>query len=412
VSERTIHVFAYLPGQTEAIAAGVFTHAEEGVGEFVYDNTYTHHPDALPVDPVDLSLGGRPLPTELHGGFYGAFRDAAPDFWGRLVAARSLQRHPGELDDVDLLLQGGAARIGNLDFRATRDAPERVDSLPALSDLVDVVAAADALQTGLPVDDAWLQLLRQGTSIGGARPKCIVVDGDTQWLAKFPAKNDTFNNARVEHASLILGRLAGIETAQSRVLSLPDGRDGLLVKRFDRHAIAGGFARTAFASALTFLHMDEQDRGGWSYITLAERLRKQPIASGLLEQLYRRMVYNLACRNTDDHPRNHGFLIESRQSLRLAPAYDIVPSPATPGISTDFSLAMTLGAQGRVATVENVLSRSTSFGISESRAREICAEVGEIAQSWKSVFKQQDVSSNDQTMFAASFDRAKQLAGA
>lgn len=405
-----LFVFIYLPGQTTAVPAGLFSRdAANGVGDFAYGRRYLARDDALPVDPISCPLHGPIAPTALHGGLYGAFRDAAPDYWGRLIVAKERREDPARLDDMDLLLRGGSSRVGNLDFRASRDDPEPDTAIPAFTDLRDLVAAADAVQHGLPVDDAWLDILRQGTSVGGARPKCVIEHDGHLWLAKFPAREDAYNNARVEHATLQMARAAGIDTAHSEVRPLSDGRDLLLLKRFDREPVAGGYARTGFVSALTVLQLDDQDRFGWSYVTLAERLRQHRIPADTHAQLYRRMVFNIACRNMDDHPRNHGFLLRDT-GLALSPAYDIVPSTARPGVATDFSLAMTVGELGREGTVENALSRCESFGLTRTEAVEICEGVGEVASQWRGWFDRAGVGQIDQALFAASFAQGEALA--
>ena len=407
---RTLHVFAYLPGALAAVRAGRFVHDDEtGVGQFVYLPSYRDRTDALVVDPVGCPLREESLPTDLNGGLYGAFRDAAPDFWGRLVAAKEQRRDPSELKETDLLLHGGASRVGALDFREAPDAPEPTKALPQLADLVDLIKAADALQRGLPIDEATLHMLQQGTSMGGARPKCVVHDDGALWLAKFPARDDAFDNARVEAACLQLAANAGIEVPETRLCPLPDGRTALLVRRFDREAMEGGFARVGFVSALTVLEADERDRPRWSYVGLAQRLRRMNVPPTTFAALFRRMVFNIAVRNTDDHPRNHGFLLRAGESVALSPAYDLVPQPATPGVSTEFLLAMSAGEQGRLASLDNALSRCAAFGLQEDDAREICHEVGHAVQEWERVFAAQGVSEADRKRFAASFDQAEQF---
>lgn len=409
--QRFLHVFAYLPGALEAVPAGRFVHDDTaGAGHFAYRDDYLAREDALPVDPIGCPLEGAIAPTSLNGGLYGAFRDAAPDFWGRLVAAREQRRDPAELNELDLLLHGGASRVGHLDFRQREDDPEPTRALPLLADLAELVAAADAVQRGLPVDHAALQLLQQGTSMGGARPKCVVREDGALWLAKFPARDDTFDNARVEAACLQLARDAGIAVPETRLHDLPDGRTALLVRRFDREPTNGGHARLGFISALTVLEADELDRTRWSYVGLAQRLRRLPVPSSTFADVYRRMVFNMAIRNTDDHPRNHGFLLQPDNTLTLSPAYDLVPQPARPGVATEFSLAMSAGAQGRIATLENALSRCAHFGLHEDDAREICEHVGVAVQRWTQVFAGFGVDEQDRNRFEASFDQAAAMA--
>ena len=126
------------------------------------------------------------------------------------------------------------------------------------------------------------------------------------------------------------------------------------------------------------------DRLSWDYGTVADAMRRYASAEDIREW-FRRMVFNILVRNTDDHPRNHGFLFDG-SGLGLSPAYDIVPSIARPGVGTDFSLAMSIGEQGREATIENALSRAARFGLSEDEARNEVENLARIVQGWKDHF--------------------------
>src|SRR6185437_2047810 len=177
------------------------------------------------------------------------------------------------------------------------------------------------------------ELVQPGTSLGGARPKNVVEDDEGLWIAKFPEKNDRWNNARVESAMLQLARECGLQTCDTRVVSVAGG-DVLLVRRFDRVKTKGGYYRHRFVSALTILDAGETtgERTRWSYLLLADELRRRShrVAEDLRE-LFCRMVFNALISNTDDHPRNHG-LIEPRRDFELAPAYDLTPnSLSSPG---------------------------------------------------------------------------------
>jgi len=167
-----------------------------------------------------------------------------------------------------------------------------------------------------------------GTSMGGARPKAVVEDKTGLWLAKFHKPGDRWNNARVEHSMLVLARMAGITTAESKLTTVGD-RDVLLVKRFDREKVKGGYTRARMVSGITLLRTDDNalSRGRWSYVLLAEELRR--VASDPrrnAEELFRRMTFNALISNIDDHPRNHAIIAKDR-SWKLSPAYDLTPSP-------------------------------------------------------------------------------------
>jgi serine/threonine-protein kinase HipA len=404
--EMKAYVFIYLPGETVAVPAGIFTHyPDDGIGRFAYGLRYLERPNALPVDPVALPLGVVPRDATTNSGLYGAFRDASPDYWGRLVIAAELKSPPESLEEMDYLLHGNASRVGCLDFRASLEQGEPERRPPSFQSLADILEAATKLQHGEPVRHDLLQLLEQGTSIGGARPKCTVELDDALWIAKFPARGDTVNYPRIEYATMSLAKACGITIPAMSLVTIGD-RDVLLVKRFDRQKTTMDYQRFGFLSALSFMEWDERDRTQWSYPGLADRMRATVLAQPAeLKELFRRMVFNVLCRNTDDHPRNHGFLW-GEKGLALSPAYDIVPTPARSGVGTDFSLSMSLGNKGREATLGNALSLSARFGMSQDEANLIVEKMMACIGTWEGHFTAQTVSSVDLEAIRACFAAA------
>lgn len=402
--DRKAYVFIYLPGETVAVPAGIFTHyPDDGIGHFAYGLRYLERPNALPVDPVSLQLGTVHRDATTNGGLYGAFRDASPDYWGRLVIAAELKTPPESLGEMDFLLHGNASRVGCLDFRVSLEQGEPETRPPSFQSLADILEAATQLQQGEPIRPYLLQLLEQGTSIGGARPKCTVELDDALWIAKFHARGDTVNYPRIEHSTMLLAKACGITIPDVLLITIGD-KDVLLVKRFDRQKTADGYQRLGFLSALSLMEWDERDRIQWSYPALADRMRAAVLAqSAELEELFRRMLFNVLCRNTDDHPRNHGFLWGKR-GLSLSPAYDIVPTPTRPGVGTDFSLSMSLGEKGREATLENVVSLSARFGLPQDHAQMIIEEMKLCIGTWEDYFISQTVSANDIESIRACFN--------
>jgi serine/threonine-protein kinase HipA len=200
-----------------------------------------------------------------------------------------------------------------------------------------------------------------------------------------------------------LARHVGIETPNTQLIPLPDGRGVFLSERFDREPVpgkSGSFFRKGFMSALTLLGLDEMENPLGSYPAMADAARKAGIACG--SDLFRRMVFNIAVRNTDDHLRNHGFIRE-RKEWRLSPAYDLMPAPAVPGISTFFDLSIGVGKMGRTATRENALSEAARFGHSRREAEEIFVTVAEGVKEWRAFFSKHGVSTTDIEKFSGSF---------
>ncbi|WP_049818913.1 type II toxin-antitoxin system HipA family toxin [Geotalea uraniireducens] len=401
--EHKVYVFIYLPGETTAVPAGLFTHyPDDGIGRFAYGRRYLERPNALPVDPVALPLGGMPRDVTTNGGLYGAFRDSSPDYWGRLVVAAEARMPPEALDETDYLLRANASRIGCLDFRASLEQGEPVVGPPGFQSLAELLDAASDLAAGKQVRQDLLRLLEQGSSVGGARPKCTVELDDALWIAKFPAKDDTINFPKVEYATMTLAGRCGINVPTMRVVAI-GGRDVLLVKRFDRHKSGGGYQRFGFLSALSLMEWDERDRTEWSYPALADRMRATILAQrAQTGELFRRMLFNVLCRNTDDHPRNHGFLWGERATA-LSPAYDIVPSLARPGVTTEFSLSMSLGERGREATLANAVSMHARFGLTRSEAEQVIDDMRACVAKWEQLFITCGVSEADRDAVRASF---------
>ncbi len=401
---RRLTVFIYLPGEPIAVPAGIFTHDDEmAIGSFAYGRRYLERPDALPVDAVALPLGARPREVVTNGGLYGAFRDASPDYWGRMVIASEKRTVPEALSELDFLLATNATRGGNLDFRRSPDDPEPILSPPHFDQLPKVIEAARKIESHEPVDPHLLQILRQGTSMGGARPKCVVESDDALWIAKFPAKGDTLGIPRIEHATMTLARLCGIAVPETRLVTA-GGTDVFLIRRFDRGKCAGGWLRRGFLSALSLMGWDERDRLKWDYVAIADAMRRHTPASDLRE-LYRRMLFNILVRNTDDHPRNHGFLVRDDGSLQLSPAYDVLPSPTQPGVGTDFRLAMSVGERGREATIENARSRAPRFGLSSDEAEGLVTSLQIAVSGWREHFRECGVPERECDILAPSFHR-------
>ncbi len=401
--ELKSYVFIYLPGETVAVPAGIFTHyPDDGIGRFAYGLRYLERSNALPVDPVALRLGDVYRDATVNGGLYGAFRDASPDYWGRMVIAAELNSPPESLGEMDFLLLGNSTRVGCLDFRDSLEQGEPESGPPSFQSLGEILEAATQLQHGEPIRRDLLQLLEQGTSIGGARPKCTVELDDSLWIAKFPARGDTVNYPRIEYATMLLAKACGIKSPDLRLMAVGD-KDVLLVKRFDRRKTPQGYERFGFLSALSMMEWDERDRTQWSYPALADRMRATVLAQPTeLKELFKRMLFNVLCRNTDDHPRNHGF-IRGEQGLVLSPAYDIVPTPTRSGVGTDFSLSMSLGDRGREATLVNAVSLSARFGLSRSDALMIVEEMTGNVETWEDHFAAQGVSPVDLEAIRACF---------
>lgn len=415
------YVYITLPGETVPVTAGRFALAADrrgnAEGRFVYGRSYLERPNAVALDPVELKLAPRTYSTVALGGMFGALRDASPDYWGRLVIQRHLgNAQPGEMA---YLLFSPDDRAGALGFGLNQIPPAPKRTFNQSLDLGKLQAAADAIladadgaagaadhhdaAAGDADHDQVQRLLILGTSMGGARPKAVVEDGDALWVAKFNRPDDPWNSARVEHAMLLLARTCGLNTAESRVVEV-GGRDVLLVKRFDREKAADGYRRARMVSALTLLRAEDtyQSRDKWSYVLLAEELRRvcaEPERNAA--ELFRRMCFNALISNTDDHPRNHA-VIAREQDWHLSPAYDL--TPATPVSQERRDLAMACGDAGRLASAANLLSQAPRFLLQQPEAEGMIAAMEEQVRAWwYATARAAGVSERDCDRIAAAF---------
>ncbi len=406
-AERECYVYVVLPGETAFTTAGRFlVNRNDGVatGRFVYRRAYRERADAVELDPVELRLAAGTFETVRLGGFFGAVRDAMPDYWGRLVIERTAGATV--LDEFDYLLRGPDDRAGALGFGLNVEPPAARSHFNSVLRLDMLQQQADALIAGeaVEVPASLERLLLLGTSMGGARPKAVVADGTRAYLAKFPRPDDRWNQPRVEHGMLMLARACGIDVAENRC-STVGHRDVLLLNRFDRRKTATGYQRARMVSALTLLCADESatERGNWSYLLLADEIRRSSgAARDDLRELFRRMCFNAAASNLDDHPRNHAVIAWQRQ-WRLSPAYDLVPSPVVAQERRD--LAMVCGRFGRWANRDNLLSGAGRFLLSQSEATAIFDAVRTTVNArWRDVLRQAGASKADCEAVASAFD--------
>ena len=406
ISNDRAYVYLQLPGSLETVTAGFFEQQERAgvaLGVFVYSPAYLERSDAVPLDPFELPLREGRFETVKLSGIFGSLRDASPDTWGRRIIERYLNRT--DLSEVEYLLHSPEDRAGALSFGRGKSPPpaaarfNKVLELAKLLEFAKAVDRDDKVELPPQVKD----LIQPGTSLGGARPKNVVETDDGLWIAKFPAREDRWNNARVEASMLALARECRIRTCDFRVVSVVED-DVLLVRRFDRAKIEGGYLRHRFVSGLTLLDAGETigDRSRWSYLLLADELRRRSHRSAEdLRELFARMTFNALISNTDDHPRNHGLIAPGRD-FELAPAYDLTPNPLTSVERRD--LALIVGRYNRYANRENLLSDCARFRLSHEEANALIDRMKETVQRrWRPVMRAQGVTEKDCEQLARSF---------
>jgi serine/threonine-protein kinase HipA len=356
------------------------------VASFAYDDRYLADPDAYPLDPElplvpgDLQPGqGRPA--------FGAFADSSPDGWGwSLIRSAELARaeeegtEPSPIGFLDVLtgvrddLREGALRYGRGDqgpFLA-----DVTSDPPGLEDLPGVLEVAARFEQDA-VSHADLELLvRAGASIGGWRPKVHFADADGRAaIAKFPKVGwDTWDVMTWEKVAHDLARAAGISLPDSELVEVGDARV-FIVTRFDRQ----GGARVGYASARTMLNAAYGEQR--SYLEIAEVIEENsPDAAADLVELWRRIAFSILISNTDDHLRNHGFLRHGG-SWVLSPAFDLNPNPA----AGPKHLSTAIDPTDTAASIDTLMSVAGRFGLDDSAAVSVLAEVTQAATAWRGV---------------------------
>ena len=359
---------------------------------------------AFELDPDLPMYGGRIHAPTGAAALTGAFHDCSPDRWGRVlmdrraaIDTRAAGRPPQALRDWDYLTGvHDHTRMGALRLRVPDTSRYLDDSLlaaPPLTDLRTLEEAARQLESNpdAPLADQqrWLaQLIAPGSSLGGARPKASFTDIDgSLWLAKFPSTEDRYDVGLWELVTHRLAIDAGIEMPQARKLALSGRGNTFAVARFDR---AGG-SRRAYASAMTLLAAD--DSAGFSYLDLADLIERKgangTIAANL-EQLFRRMVFNVMVANRDDHLRNHGFLRQGNGWV-LSPAFDVNPNPHKD--------AHVLGVyfEDPAPRADQLPELHSFFQLSKAAAVSIVDEVRQAVSRWESVARHEDASRSEIT---------------
>lgn len=387
------------------------------VFSFAYDDAWLSGVVAQQLDP-DLALfEGRHYLREGRPNF-GLFLDSSPDRWGRLLMrrreacyARREGRPERPLSELDYLLGVyDGQRMGALRFQEdgrsgflNSDEHLATPPLTSLRELEHASLMFEADETGRD-DDAlkWInQLLAPGSSLGGARPKAGVVDDQgSLWIAKFPSRRDGVDVGAWEVVVNELARLAGLRVPEVKSQRLTQRRHTYLSRRFDRLPTG---ERIHFASAMTLLgYADGTDAAaGVSYLELAEFIMRNGVAVAEdLAELWRRIVFNICVSNTDDHLRNHGFLLAPNEGWTLAPAYDMNPNPQGSGL--------TLNIAGNDNRLDLALAMEVTdlFRLTLSDAQAQMAVIRAAVGRWRQVAARKRISKPEQDEMAPAFQRA------
>ena len=392
--QKVIYVYENWSGETPVKLGKLYIDQSRGSEHyaFEYDEAFlTTSKFAYVLDP-DLSLyKGRQYP--INKNTFGIFADSSPDRWGRVLMQRREKfqadkegRKPRKLLDSDYLLGVyDETRMGAIRFSSE-------DGGPFLSDDKETAAPPWATLRALEeasrqfekdentMEEKWLkQLIRPGSSLGGARPKATVqaVDGSL-WIAKFPSKHDDNNTGAWEKVVHDLARMCGLDVPESRLETFSKLGSTFLVKRFDRD----GSRRIHFASAMTMLGKVDGASAddGTSYLELVSFLRSNGASPKKdLVELWKRIVFNMAVSNTDDHLRNHGFIL-TQTGWRLSPLYDVNPTPYGE------YLALNVSEDDSSIDFDLAIETAEYYGISRKEAEKIVKEISAtVRENWERI---------------------------
>lgn len=378
-------VWVWLPGSTQPVVAGKLT-ADGDHLAFNYGKSYLARDNAIPLYDPELPLQSGLIPLLPGLSMPACIRDSSPDAWGRRViinrklGAKGTKADTAQLDELTYLLESGSDRIGALDFQ--RSASAYVPRGTENASLEQLVQAADLIEKGMPLSPELDQALQHGTSLGGARPKAQIDDGEKKYIAKFSSPTDLYSVVKAEFVAMRLAALAGLNVARVSLTSSLH-KDVLLIERFDRVHAKAGWPRKLMVSALTLLALDEMMARYASYEDLAELIRHRfDDASATLRELFSRLVFNILCGNTDDHARNHAAFWDGHM-LRLTPAYDICPQSRT---GNEASQAMLIAGEDRRSRISSCLNAAGHFLLSREQAIAITRhQLASIIDHWDAV---------------------------
>jgi serine/threonine-protein kinase HipA len=372
---------------------------------FEYNDTWmTSSGQALFLDPnLSMYKGKQYLPDEQHN--FGLFLDSSPDRWGRLLmrrreawSAKKEERDERTLFESDFLLGVfDGNRMGGLRFKLEEDGDflntQKQMAAPPWTSIRELEYASLQLERDDVVNDPeyaqWLNLLIDpGSSLGGARPKASVTDEKGNlWIAKFPSAKDEKDAGAWEMVLHQLASNCGIQVPEAKIQQFSSKQHTLLTKRFDRIQQQ----RIHFASAMTLLGLQDgvDYKDGISYLNLAEFIIQQSAsAKEDLEQLWRRILFNVLVSNTDDHLRNHGFIL-TNQGWRLSPAYDMNPNEMGNGLTLNIS------ENSNEQDISVVMHTAIYYQVKLATANKILQEMLKEIANWRAIAKKFGISNSE-----------------
>ncbi len=408
------NIYVYFDNNNEPILMGVlFSLYDNGkeIITFEYDENWLKTNMAMINFDPNLSFysGRQYLPQSKQ--IFGMFSDCCPDRWGRKLIdrkeemlARELNKKPKKMNETDYLLGVyDEGRMGALRFSLEKNGKflenDKMLATPPMTSLRELEEAVRGLETEKSSNvSKWInQLIAPGTSLGGARPKASVQDLDgSLWIAKFPSKNDDVNIGAWEMVVHELAKLCGLNVPEAKIMNLSEYGSTYLSKRFDRQ----NDKRIHFASAMTLLDKNDGDRA--SYLDIAGIITSNsPTPKEDLFELWKRIVFSIAVSNTDDHLRNHGFLLQDNL-WKLAPMYDVNPNVY------GSNLSLNINTSESYLDFKTTISSAKYFGISEVKAKEEIKNIVEVVtKNWRSLAQKYSIHREEIERMSPAFEISK-----
>jgi serine/threonine-protein kinase HipA len=386
---------------------------QKSTSAFLYSDSWLRNPDQFALSPDLPLISGyqfHSARTSDESPFFACFSDVEPDGWGKMVIQRDFakqrkgvagnHRTPTLLDDFDYLMWiSDFSRIGAIRLKDSEGIfQRRADhkrQIPPLIELPQLLRASKAIEENQETLKDLEYLRGVGTSLGGLRPKCSIIDTDGSLsIGKFPSVGDTRSIVHGEVLALHLAKRCGIDVASSKVIDA-EGTPVALIKRFDRE----GPKRLMYLSANSLLQAKSNQQ--YTYEDIASLIRTiSPRAKYDLGQLWKRMIFNVLINNVDDHLKNHGFLHTTGDQWVLAPAFDLNPFPdKMRALKTWISQK-----SGEVASSDEALAISKSFEISKGEAKAILSEMKAVISKWKSLAQTLGMNARDIEQYAPALE--------
>jgi len=411
-NKTDIYVYAHWHGLAEPVLLGILSaHQAKGrkAFSFEYDKNWLKSNAQRLIDPDIQFYSGQQFPNNKEN--FGIFLDSMPDTWGRTLMkrreiklAKAKGENPKTLYDIDYLLGVfDETRMGAFRFKLDPQGDfldnDSEKSTPPWSTVRELQQAVVHYENDADNEaiNKWLKvLIAPGSSLGGARPKANILDEKNQlWIAKFPSKNDTIDKAAWEYLTFRLAIKAGIEMAECKIEKVSGSYHTFFTKRFDRM----NKERIHFSSAMTMTGNNEDTIKNQpaSYLDIVEFIQNYGCkVKENLHQLWRRIVFNIAVSNTDDHLRNHGFILKD-EGWVLSPAYDLNPSIDKDG------LALNIDMDNNALDFELAKSVGDFFRLNHSEMDNILNEVFTSVKQWKEIAHEIGISRLEQELMQAAF---------